>query len=143
MLIWHAKVRQFHRRHSGRRRFAAAKDDSITPARHVKHLCANGKIGIVAFGHSANCAARHGFAQHERVGIAFCIVHASAHIGIDRQPAIGYPKLIRAQGRVGMFNNRKIAVVRKPNRAASQCPCAHYRFSPLIFSSAAFAAAFL
>jgi hypothetical protein len=143
MLVRHAQIGQLHGRHSGRRGLASAKDDRVAPASHVQYLCSHGELCVIAFGHSANGAARHGFAQHERICIAFCVIHAPTHIWVNRQPAIGYAKLVRAKRRVWMFNNRKITAVRKPNRAASQCPCAHYRFSPFGFSSAAFAAAFL
>ena len=118
MLIGNAQIGQFNRRHASRWRLTAAEYGAVAPASHMENLRAHGEIGIVAFGHNADCTAGHGFAQREWIGIAFRIVHAAAHIGVNGQPAVRNAKLVRAQWCIGCFYHCKIAVIWKPGWAA-------------------------
>ena len=83
MLVGHANVRQFDGGHAGRWRLATAKNYGIAPASHMQYFRPDRELGIVALGHGADCAACHRFAKRERIGIAFRIIHAAAHIGVD------------------------------------------------------------
>ena len=119
MLIGNAQIGQFNRRHARRWRLVAAEYGAVAPASHMENLRADRKIGIIAFGYRADRTTGHGFAKHEWIGIAFRIVHAAAHIGVNGQPAVRNAELVRAQWCIGCFDHRKIAVIWKPGRAAS------------------------
>src|SRR3546814_6655138 len=64
-------------------------------------------------------------------GIAFRVVHAPAHIGIDRQPEVADAKLVLFERRVGQVAEREIVVRRQPLRTTGQMPCLGHR-NPLI-----------
>ena len=53
------------------------------PAAHADHFVAHGKLGMTALHHLAHSACNHDCVQGLWRGIAFAVVHAATHIGVQ------------------------------------------------------------
>ena len=89
----------------------------VAPAHHVLHHVTGLQAIGVAFDHFADRAALHRRADLERRDIAFHIVHPAAHIGIDRQPAVGDANLPFAKAWRLDRDQLEIRIGRHPLRA--------------------------
>ena len=79
----------------------------------------SGRLGI---DHFANRSALHRRVERERRHIAFDVVHAAAHVGVDRQPAVADPDHPVAERRLFKFLEVEVVGGWKPFRAALQMP---------------------
>ena len=71
-----------------------ADDAAVAPSAHVEDQVAGRKAVHRALDDLADRAAGHRLVDLEARRIAFGVVHAAAHIGIDRQPKIFDPQLV-------------------------------------------------
>jgi hypothetical protein len=67
------------------------------PAAHADHFVSCGKTGMAAFHHFADRAADHHAVERLRQGIAFHIVHATAHVGVEAQVFVFHQNLLVLQ----------------------------------------------
>jgi hypothetical protein len=103
---------------------------AVAPAAHVQDQVAGRKAIRAAFQYFANRAARHRFAQLERSGIAFGVIHPPAHIRIDGKPMIANQQLARAGRHFGHIAQGKIRHGRQPCRTPDQMPRLRHIRSP-------------
>ncbi len=97
-------------------------DAPLTPAEHVLDEIARLQRGIAALDHLADRAALHRRADREGRDIAFHVVHPAAHIGVDRQPAIGDAHLPFGQRRIGQRDEREVGGGGHPRGSGCQGP---------------------
>ena len=65
----------------------------VLPAAHADYFVANGKLIILRFNHLAHGAALHHLAQGLGYGVAFALVHAAAHVGVQAHVMVAYQHL--------------------------------------------------
>jgi hypothetical protein len=73
-----------------RARLVGLDDAVFLPAAEAHHLVAGLVPGRAAFHHLAGRAALHHLAQRLRLGVALGVVHAAAHVGVQRQEVVAH-----------------------------------------------------
>ncbi|MNV40978.1 hypothetical protein D3C71_1325990 [compost metagenome] len=75
-----------------------AMDDRVRlPVARSQHMLADGETGMVGGKHFSNGAPFHHRVQRNRCGVGRPLLHATAHVGIQRQIAIAQQHLARAR----------------------------------------------
>ena len=82
--------------------------ERLPPARHRTHKVAGFVTWITGGDDFAHGAAGHGLTQFEAGGVALRLVHAAAHVGVDRHPEVAHLDL--AVGRIGRFDRCQLEI---------------------------------
>ncbi len=110
----------------------AGQNRLVAPSQKMLHHVTDRDALGLALDHFADRAALHRLAQRKRRNVRFHVVHPPAHIGIDRQPAIGNADVAILQSGGGHFDQRKIGCDGHAVRAGVQSPGAGHRGHPLM-----------
>jgi hypothetical protein len=88
------------------------------PAEGADHLVADGELRILRGHHFAGTAADHDVAEVDRGGVGLGVVHAAAHVGVEREPVVLHQHLVVARLRDLGFLEAEVAFL-DPGRGAA------------------------
>lgn len=92
----------------------------VGPSGHAGDGIALGETLRLRGDYPAHTLARHGAADGDRLGIAFGVIHAPAHVGIERQPLGADQDLALGEVRQGLRLEREILGLGAAFRAAGK-----------------------
>ncbi|MNT29275.1 hypothetical protein D3C72_1650060 [compost metagenome] len=81
----------------------AVADAHFLPAEHADHLVAWLELAVLALHHFTNGAADHHLVERLRRGVRLAVVHAPAHIRVERQEVVAHQHLAVGDLRHGHF----------------------------------------
>jgi hypothetical protein len=108
------------------------------PQKMLHHIADSKPLGA-ALDHFADRAALHRLAERKGRNVGFHVVHAPAHIRIDRQPAIGNAHVAFVQSGRGQIDQFEIARHGHAVGAGFQAPGAGHQHSSIVFSKVGYA----
>jgi hypothetical protein len=98
----------------------AVADAVELPAEHADHLVADGELRVLRGHHLARRAADHDVAEVHRRGVGLGVVHAAAHVGVEREEMVAHQHLAVGDLRHGGLDQLEIRLFDPAGRPAGQ-----------------------